>query len=89
MVSFEGTIPHGLFLLNGQFSNDFVGPKTGGALTETLSATKDRDKTLERIFLTVLSRYPTQDEKKKFIQCLQENKNSGQAYRDVFWVLLI
>jgi hypothetical protein len=89
----EGTIPQALLLLNGPLTNDAVRPRPDHPLYQRLFQMKSVDERIETIYLRVLGRMPTEEER----AALRTDLSSGdartaagmaQAYADIFWALL-
>ncbi len=86
------TILQALALMNG----DFVGDATDIVDSRTLAAIIDSpflndQERVEAMYLTTLSRAPSEVEKQKMLDYLGTNQTDGsqpEAYADVFWVLL-
>ena len=77
-------VPQALRLLNSSLTN-------GGEVPVIRKLLKDktpRDKALDVLFLEVLARYPTAEERKDFTTFLTETQDPMTAYRNVWWVLL-
>lgn len=86
-LSFEGTIPQALFLMNSRFSNDVLLAKHG-TLRHILDEKRQPSDRVEAIFIATLSRLPDRSEKQKFLSYLQRQGDRVEAYQDLFWVLL-
>lgn len=96
----QSTILQALALMNGTFASDAT------SVQEILRARNDKNGTLiaiaeapfftseqriEAIFLTTLSRFPTDSEKERFLAYLKENEATDVPARplaDLFWTLL-
>ena len=77
-------VPQALRLLNSSLTN-------GGEVPVIRKLLKDktpRDQALDVLFLEVLARYPTAEERKDFTTLLTETPDQMTAYRTVWWVLL-
>lgn len=75
-------IPQVLRLMNAKQTNDLDG--TVAKLTRDATP----EKAIETMYLTVLSRKPTDVELKKMKAYVAGEKDAAQGYRDVFWALL-
>ena len=89
----EGTIPQALLLLNGPLSNDAVRPRQGHPLYDRLFQLQGTDARIETIWLRVLGRPATADERKAVEELLRRPESkaaAGQAsaWSDVIWALL-
>jgi hypothetical protein len=89
----EGTIPQALLLLNGPLTNDAVRPRPGHPLYDALFALRDPDARVDMIYLRVLSRPPSKQEKtvaRKLLTAVgpRNAKGTAEAYADLVWSLL-
>ena len=76
-------VPHALKLMNEGYYN------TGGKVVDRVSASaKAPTDAVEQLFLAVLSRRPTADERGKFVTFVEKQKAPRDAYCRVVWVLL-
>jgi hypothetical protein len=83
-IDFEGTIPQALLMMNSKLVNQSI--IQGYTVTRALDKGQDR---LDWIYLSVLSRKPTADEKAKASAYMQKNGGDGrQACEDIVWALL-
>jgi hypothetical protein len=87
MVDFDGTIPQALLLMNGKSVNDGIIRKNS-RLDRLLRESESPGERLEAIFLSVLSRPPTERERSRHLSRLERGGQKREAYEDVFWVLL-
>ncbi|HJZ12945.1 MAG TPA: DUF1553 domain-containing protein, partial [Acidobacteriota bacterium] len=87
-VDFRGTIPQALFMMNGKMTNEAVRPHLANTAARVLSASKDTEQRVERLFLCTLSRQPQRDELDKVLAYIRNAKSEKDAYEDVFWSLL-
>jgi hypothetical protein len=89
--AFNGTVPQALMMINGSLVNDSGSHKERGSLInyilKTQSAKRER---LDQIYLTILSRYPTTEERAYFDRYLRSSlyRNEALAYEDLYWSLL-
>ncbi|HBP23012.1 MAG TPA: hypothetical protein DEA08_35220 [Planctomycetes bacterium] len=89
----EGTIPQALMRINGKLTNDAVRPRPGHPVYDRLFRMKRAKDVIDTIYLRVLSRYPSDAERRKVSRYLgrPESKRAAgkaQAVADVFWALL-
>lgn len=77
-------VPQALRLLNSGLANGGEVPLIRKLLKEKMP----RDRALDVLFLEVLARYPTAEERKDFTTFLTETPDQMTAYRTVWWVLL-
>jgi len=76
-------VPHALKLMNEGYYN------TGGKVVDrVLGSAKAPTDAVEQLFLAVLSRRPTADERGKFVTFVEKQKSPRDAYCRVVWVLL-
>lgn len=76
-------VPHALKLMNEGYYN------TGGKVVDrVLGSAKAPTDAVEQLFLAVLSRRPTADERGKFVTFVEKQKAPRDAYCRVVWVLL-
>jgi hypothetical protein len=75
-------IPQVLRLMNAKQTNDL------DATVAKLTKDAAPDKAIEALYLTALSRKPTDAEMKKMKAYVASEKDPAQGYRDVFWALL-
>ena len=61
---------------------------TSATVAKLKKANDTPEKMIEGMYLTVLSRKPTQAEVKKMTDYAAADKYSAKAYSDLFWVLL-
>jgi hypothetical protein len=60
----------------------------GGKLTEIMQRFEKNDDVTRELYLTVLSRQPTESELKIAREYLGEVKNRREAFEDLYWSLL-
>ena len=80
----EATVPQILTLLNGPMFYQLT--NRNSVLAKSLSSAEGPEEQLERIFLSVLSRRPT--EREKAIALPEIQKSGSQGMSDVLWALL-
>ncbi|MDG2388529.1 MAG: DUF1549 domain-containing protein [Planctomycetaceae bacterium] len=83
-----GTIPQALFLMNSQQVEQAIQTTRGGKLTEIMQRFEKDDDVTRELYLTVLSRQPTDSELKIAREYLTEVKNRREAFEDLYWSLL-
>ena len=86
-TKYTGSVRLALKLMN---SNDLQGlvKAEWGRLADLLKREESPEKRLEEIFLTIVSRPPTADERERYLAYLEKKRNVKTAYEDVYWVLL-
>ena len=85
---FQASLPQVLFLANNPAIFGWVQPGSGN-LTEQLAVLKDDSQVAEIAFLSVLSRFPTDEEKNLFREHLALGKDNRQAaVTELVWSLV-
>lgn len=91
-VSFEGTIPAALLMMNSQIIdlgvNALKSRKGTTRLGEILAAEKAPAERIRKIYLAALSRVPRAEETARAVRYVASKGDSGDAYEDVMWALL-
>jgi hypothetical protein len=85
------SVAQALTLMNGSVVSEAVAAKTGTRLKQTLAAfPASADRQVEDLYLTALSRYPTDGERQMMVEYCRDDAATEHARRlgDVFWVLL-
>ncbi|RKU39318.1 hypothetical protein C6496_00860 [Candidatus Poribacteria bacterium] len=89
--AFNGTVPQALMMINGNMVNDSANHEDRGSfINYVLEKWRDPIERMEYIYLNVLSRLPTSQEKTYFQRYLERSLYSDKAlaYEDLYWVLL-
>jgi hypothetical protein len=76
-------VPQALRLMNAQQIND-----TSGTVGRLLKAGGGTDKVIEGLFLTALSRKPSETELTRMKKYVADETDAAKAYGDLLWVLL-
>ncbi len=85
---FEATLDQTLFLLNGATLRDWLAVRPGN-LIDRLNAEKNSDRLADELYLSVLTRAPTAEERKEVIDYLaRRGENRVAALQDFAWALL-
>lgn len=89
----EGTIPQALLLLNGPLTNDAIRPRADHPVYGRLFRMKSHDERIETIYLRVLGRMPTAEERGNLRALLSSDDaraaaGQAQVYADIYWALL-
>ena len=79
---FTHSIPQVLRLMNAREHADMNGP------TQSYINGKQPPEAIEHLYLAVLARRPTVEEKDELVQYVAGQSNPRQGMADVFWVLL-
>jgi hypothetical protein len=80
----EATVGQALMMLNGEQFEDILNPFT--VLSRALKGAKDADSAVDTLYLSLLSRRATVDEKKLLGSMIQAGDTKGQA--DALWALI-
>jgi Protein of unknown function (DUF1549)/Protein of unknown function (DUF1553) len=83
---FEATLDQTLFLKNGPLIRDRLAP--AGGLVGRLNALTDFNALTEELFLSVLTRFPTDEERKDVAEALKGATNRPAALGEIAWALL-
>jgi hypothetical protein len=84
---FQGTIQQALMIMNGPLPNGEIG-RVNNQLDRILKQFPSSRDRIERIFLSVLCRYPSPKEVLKFVPYVSGAGPKKEPYEDVYWVLL-
>lgn len=85
---FEATLDQTLFLTNGATLRDWLGVRPG-SLIDRANAQKDAGLVAEELYLSVLTRLPTAEERKEVADYLKRREaNRLTALQDLAWALL-
>ena len=89
---FQGSLSEHLFLHNGDQFRGMCRPNKGNLPEKLLNGSEDWNTKVERMFLSVLSRPPTSEEKDRFVKYLstdtKDAKLAAQRMEDAMWVLV-
>ncbi len=89
---FQGSLSEHLFLHNGDQVRGLCRPNKGNLPEKLLAGSEDWSTKVERLFLTVLSRPPTSEERERFVKYLsadaKDPKAAAQRMEDAVWVLV-
>lgn len=89
---FQGSLSEHLFLHNGDVFRGLCRPNKGNLSEKLVIGTEDWNEKVERMFLSVLSRPATSEERERFVQYLsveeKDPKLKGQRMEDSLWVLV-
>lgn len=80
----EATVGQALMMLNGEQFEDMLNPFT--VLARALKRAKDADQAVDTLYLSLLSRHATDDEKKLLGPVVQSEDADGKA--DALWALI-
>jgi len=85
--NFQGGLGEQLYLNNGELDRLITSEK--GSLAEALDNKEANwDERVERLFLSVLSRRPSDEERARFVEYLSNEMDQRQRIREAIWTLL-
>jgi hypothetical protein len=86
---FQPGLNEHLFLNNsGNLRQSLIQPKKGNLADSLINSPAPWEERVDRLFLAVLTRLPTQPEREKFVAYLTAENNAGPAVEEAIWVLL-
>lgn len=85
-VKMEPTLSQALHLMNGDTVNNKI--RQGGLIKQYKDQGLEPMQIVERLYITCLSRKPTEEEKASLAPLFAEGSNVDQGLEDVFWALL-
>ena len=85
-VKMEPNLSQALHLLNGQTLHSKI--SQGGVVKKLLDAKTPPEEIVERLYIRVLCRKPSEQEAKQLADILANEKDSQRALEDLFWALL-
>src|SRR5262249_43656252 len=86
-LGFQATLDQTLFLTNGALVRGWLTPKAGN-LTDRLAKIKSTDDLTDELYLSVLTRLPSAEERKEVAAFLGRAKDRAAALPDLAWALL-
>lgn len=87
--AFSLTIDQALLLMNGKETNFLSDWSRGSVLDTLVSAYETETARIERLYLIVLSRRPTEAETKRMLAYVKDSKGSEGAWEDIMFSLLV
>lgn len=88
-MTYEGTIPQALMLMNGRAVNQTLRVGRAGALLKVLGTPETDELRIETLYLRTISRRPTAQELKTALALVQVRGSPRQeAFEDLLWALL-
>lgn len=87
----QTSILQALALMNGEFVASIVDPQQSRTLADVVNAPVSTAERVESLFFATLSRPPTVDESRRFVEFVQSSgaaNDEPRALADVFWALL-
>jgi hypothetical protein len=86
--NFEATMDQALFLSNGKLVRGWLAPRAGN-LIDRLAALKEADAVGEELYLSVLTRMPTGEERQEVAGCLRGHEADRMAVlQEMAWALM-
>jgi hypothetical protein len=86
---FQGSLSERLLMSNSYDIRQLIVRRKGNLVDTLLSSTAPWGERVEQLYLTVLSRPPRDEERKRFVEYLtQDPKNQGPLVEEAIWVLL-
>lgn len=86
---FQPSLNEHLFFNNsGTLRQSLIQPKKGNLTDSLVNSTAPWEERVDRLFLAILSRHPTDAEQKKFLDYLSAEKAPAPAVEEAVWVLL-
>jgi hypothetical protein len=87
-LGFQATLDQTLFLSNGALVRGWLAPRAGN-LTDRLAKLKDASALADELYLSVLTRFPTAEERKDTAEYLaRHTADRATALQDLAWALL-
>ncbi|QDU95931.1 DUF1549 domain-containing protein [Lignipirellula cremea] len=87
-VEFSASMSHSLFLMNERLMLNWLEPQPGN-LVDTLGKQKETDALLDTLYLHVLTRQPTDAERSRMAEHLEQNpKRRTAALGELVWALI-
>jgi len=87
-AAYEARVEQALFLANNTYLQSLISVRPG-SLPARLTALEDSSAFAEELYLGVLTRFPTPDEKKEVASALQKaGKDKSNLVRDLIWALI-
>ena len=86
-TNFEATADQALFVINGANVEKWLKPQEG-ALTDRLQKLDSSELLAEELYMSILSRPPTEDEAAAVTSYLESVSDRATAIREMTWALL-
>ncbi|MDA0840757.1 MAG: DUF1553 domain-containing protein [Planctomycetota bacterium] len=87
VVSFQGTIPQALLMMNGETVTEGILSSSNRNMSKFLEKYSGSNR-IELLYLASLSRRPTNAEKSDARRLLAAKSDKAEGYEDIFWALL-
>jgi hypothetical protein len=85
---FQGSIPQGLFLMNGAAMERGIRAERGMPLQRLLDGVRSDPERIERLWLSLYGRTPTSKERQSALRAVKGRRDEGDAYEDLVWALV-
>lgn len=85
---FQGGLWEHLFLNNSPQVRELIRRRKGNLADQVLTMTDPWEKRVDRLYLSVLSRPPSEAERKKVVEYLKAEPKADQLVEEVIWVLM-
>lgn len=85
---FAGSIPQGLFLMNGRLVQSAVGATRGSMLSSLLRAEKEHGARVDYLYVALYGRKPDTSEKTGAVGFVTAQGADSRAYEDLLWAML-
>ena len=85
---FQGSLTEHLFLNNSSQLRQMIQRRKGNLMDAVLSSTDPWEQRVDRMFLSVLSRPPTPEQRKRFVAHLTSDAKAEPLVEEAIWVLL-
>ena len=85
-ASTDPSLSQALHLLNGSATSGKI--SSGKVVATLLAENESTEKALDRLYVRCVSRYPTDEERKRLLQTIGEAPTPKEGLEDIFWALL-
>lgn len=85
---FAGSIPQGLFLMNGRMIQGALSGLPGATVSRALADEPTDAARVERLYLSAYGRAPDADERRAALAYVKQGNDERAGWQDLFWVLL-
>ena len=86
--NFQPSLTERLYLANGGSIGAFVSPVKGTLAERLITSKEPIGQRVDRLYLSVLSRPPKENERARVAELLNASKSPSEAIPDVIWALL-
>ncbi len=85
---FAGSIPQGLFLLNGRLLQGALSAAPGTTLARVLTQEGSDAGRVRELYLAAFGREPSSEERREALAFVRKGRDEAAGWADLFWVLL-